>query len=272
MKQTFSQLLIAVIVMSTMVACGNKGNNDADIVDECYVDNPIDSILHNTDVFNRFDAVYNYLSSHPEFLSKSDSIGYYYYACDDNDRALLWKECGDIRVYSIPWESIHSALGYNIVQIKGTDGKYRLDTTFLNECMGRMDNLFKITNRTGKTYYLLKTNIMSMHQGTTKLEYVNVFSIENGRLVKESLFHTKTKQYDVIEVECGGQRYLPLDYSYVSLICMENFEEDEDYAPVVVIAEINENDWPTGYGLKYQWNGDWFEYVGKCHYDSDDMI
>ena len=32
---------------------------------------------------------------------------------------------------------------------------------------------------------------------------------------------------------------------------------------------INENDWPTGYGLKYQWDGHCFQYVGKCKYDAN---
>ena len=45
-----------------------------------------------------------------------------------------------------------------------------------------------------------------------------------------------------------------------------------DGTPTFVIAEINENDWPTGYGLKYKWNGNYFEYVGKCHYEANDII
>ncbi|MBO7490642.1 MAG: hypothetical protein J6T88_10225 [Bacteroidales bacterium] len=270
---SFFRFIAAVSVLVLMASCGSNKNNESEQTDDYCFDNPIDSIVvHNADVSNLFDEVYGYLDSHPDFPSNSDSVGYHYYACNDLDGALLWKECGNVRVYSIPWESIHSALGYNIVQIKDKDGSYRLDTTFLNGDAGRMDNLFKITNQMGKTFYLLKTSAFTLHQGATRMECISAFSVENGKLAKENLFHTKSWQYDRIEVECGGQRELPLDYSDIVLICMDNFEEDNGATPLVVIAEINENDWPTGYGLKYRWNGDWFEYAGKCRYDADEII
>ena len=270
---SISRFIAAMSVLVLMVSCGSNKNNESEQTDDYCFDNPIDSIVvHNADVSNLFDEVYGYLHSHPDFPSNSDSVGYHYYACTDLDGALLWKECGNVRVYSIPWESIHSALGYNIVQIKDKDGSYRLDTTFLCEDYGRMDDLMMVVNRVGKTYYLLKTSVSTLHQGATQRQFIRNFSLENGNLVKENLFHTKTRQYDKIEVECGGQRYIPLDYGAVDLICMERYDDYDDGVPVVVIAEINENDWPTGFGLKYRWNGDWFEYVGKCHYDADGII
>lgn len=268
----FPHLIVTMFVSVAIASCGSNKNNDYEQAEECFFDNPIDSIVQHTEVYDCFEDVYSYLVSHPDFIVNSDSIGYHYYACNNWENTLLWKDCGDIRVYSIPWESIHSALGYNIVQIKGKDGKYTLDTAFLNDETGRMDNLFTVTNQTGKMYYILKTHALTIHQGATQWEYIRAFSIENDKLIMEKLFHTKTRQYDVIEIECGGQRSLPLDYGNVDLICLDNFEGENDDAPVVVIAEINENDWPTGFGLKYQWNGDWFEYVGKCHYDVNDVF
>lgn len=273
MKTGFYPHLIATMFISVaIVSCGSSKNNDYEQGEDCFFDNPIDSIVQHTEVYNCFEYVYSYLVSHPDFVANSDSVGYHYYACNDYETAFLWKDCGDIRVYSIPWETVHSALGYNIVQIKGKDGKYKLDTVFLNDETGRMDNLFKVTCRTGKTYYILRTSTFTFHQGAIKWEKISAFSVDNGKLVKEKLFHTKTRQYDAIELECGGQRYIPIDYDNIDLICLDNFEGESDGVPVIVIAEINENDWPTGYGLKYQWNGEWFEYVGKCRYDADEMI
>lgn len=273
MKISFYTHLIATLFVSVAIAsCGSSKNNDYEQGEECFFDNPIDSVVRHTEVYDRFEDVYNYIVSHPDFVANSDSVGYHYYACNDYETTLLWKDCGDIRVYSIPWETAHSALGYNIVQIKSKNGEYKLDTAFLNDETGRMDNLFKVRSRTGKTYYILRTSTITIHQGAIKWENINAFSVDNGKLVKEKLFHTKTRQYDVIELECGGQRYLPIDYDNIDLICLDNFEGGSDDVPVVVIAEINENDWPTGYGLKYKWNGEWFEYVGKCRYDADEMI
>ena len=89
--------------------------------------------------------------------------------------------------------------------------------------------------------------------------------------MKEKLFHAKGKEYDIIEVECGGQRDCPLDFENIDMIYLSDFEEYVD-VPIFIIAEINENDWLTGYGLKYQWDGNHFEYVGKCRYDADGMF
>ena len=95
--------------------------------------------------------------------------------------------------------------------------------------------------------------------------------MQGNRLVKEKLFHAKERQYDNIEVCCGGHRYLPLDFGEMVLIGIEETEESGD-VPMFVIAEINDADWPTGLGLKYVWKGDCFEYVGKCKYDANGYI
>ena len=266
-----SHFLVSLLMVSIIIfSCNNKETYNCQDIgslasEECKYNNPIDSIVQNTEVDVRFDEVYSYLVSHPDFITDSDNHAY-------RGDALLWKDCGNIRIYSIPWESIYSALGNNIVQIKGKACNNRLDTAFLRDNVGRMDNLFKVTNQVGKTYYILKTSTFTVHQGVIQWECICAFSIEKGKLVKEKLFHSKSGQHDVIEVECGGQRELPLYYDNVILICLDNIEEEDDGVPVVVIAEINKNDWPTGYGLKYQWNGNWFEYVGKCLYDVNDII
>lgn len=263
---------VAAVIIVSMASCGSNNDHDYEQAGECFFDNPIDSIVQHTDASNRFDEVYRYLLSHPGFIDSSDAVGFYYYACNEMENAPLWIDCGDIRLYSIPWESIHSALAYNIVQIKGKTGEDGLDTQFLKDNQSRMDYLFKVTDRMGKTYYVLKTNYFVSHQGVTYEEGLCAFSLENGQLVKEKLFHARSGQYDAIEVECGGHRYLPLDFSDVVLICLDNVDEDDNGVPVVVVAEINTNGWPTGFGLKYQWTGDCFEYVGKCHYDAEGII
>lgn len=268
-------LLVTMFMLVFIASCGNNKNNDYKESGECFFDNPIDSIVQNTEEDVRFDEVYKYLTAHPDFIGNSDSIAFQRFSCEedyDYDRCMLWKDCGDIRVYSIPCPSVYSSLASyccNVVQNKKTS---IIDTVLLHDNLGGMESLYKIKNKNGETIYIIKTRLDIEHQGITNKECINAFSIVNGRFVRVKLFHAKSGHYDAIEVECGGQRYLPLDYNDVALICLDNFEEDDDDAPMFVIAEINENDWPTGYGLKYQWNGNWFEYVGKCHYDADERI
>lgn len=276
MYKTYLKLnfFFVVVVLATivMVSCGNNENthqglNRVDPIEYIY-ENSIYSIVQNTDEDIRFDEVYSYLTTYLDFINKSDSIGYHRYTSDDCDRGVLWKDCGDIRIYSIPCPSMYSYYCRNIVQFKETG---RIDTSFLNDNAGEMERLYRIKNKSGKDFYILKTRLDVQHQGTIAWEYISAFSIEKGQLVKEKLFHTRSMQYDMIEVECGGQRYIPLDFEDIVLIGMDYFEWGES-TPTFVIAEINENDWPTGYGLKYLWNGNYFEYVGKCHYEADDII
>lgn len=144
-----------------------------------------------------------------------------------------------------------------------------MDTISLQDIDGRMKEFTEIKSNDGKTYYLIATDQYVEHQGTFLRETIYAFSLGKDGLVKENLFHSKNGQYDHIEVNCGGQRYCPLDYSRISLIQMPGSECHITEVPTVILAMINENDWPTGYGLKYQWDGYCFQYVGKCKYDAD---
>ena len=275
MAKNYFNLIAIVLVSVTIASCGSNKNNDYEKTEECIYENPIDSIVQNTEEDVRFNEVYNYLTTHPDFIGHSDSIAYQRFSCEGNadyDRCMLWKDCGDIRVYSIPCPSVYSSLASyccNIVQHKKTG---IIDTVFLHDNFGGMECLYKIKNKSGKTIYIIKTRLDIEHQGIIVWEYINAFSIDNGKLENENMFYAKSGQYNSIEVECGGQRYLPLEYNDVVLIYLDNFDRNDEDVSTVVIAEINENDWPTGYGLKYQWNGNWFEYTGKCLYDLDERI
>ncbi len=264
--------IAALFLMATLVSCRNSENNypycDRDESEECSPENPIDSIIHITDEEIRCHEVYKYLITHPEFINLSDSIGYHSYSCDDCERCVLWKDCGIIRVYSIPCPLMYASYSYNIIQFRD---KGSIDTTFLQDNIGQLDKLYEIRNKKGNVYYVLKTNAYAIRHGDVIEEYISAFSIKDGHLMKEKLFHANGRQYDVIEVVCGEERHPPLDYNSVILISLKHFDDGEG-VPAFVIAEINNNDWPTGYGLKYQWNGDWFEYVGKCQYNVDDYF
>lgn len=259
-------------LMAIMMSCRNGENNtpysDTDELEECVYENPIDSIIHNTDEEVRFDVVYNYLIAHPNFVKQSDSVGYHKYSYDDYKECVVWKDCEDIRVYSIPCPLMYATYSRNIVQYHNNES---LDTISLQDEFGQLDELFKIKNDKGYEYYILKTKAYAIRHGEVVEEYISAFSIQDNQLKKEKLFHANGKQYDIIEVVCGEERHPPLDYSNIVLISLKHFD-DNDGVPMFVIAEINNNDWPTGYGLKYQWNGNWFEYVGKCPYNVDDYF
>lgn len=255
--------LVAVI----LVSCGHKtiaSEDEKDNEEEVVYDNPIDSIIHSTDVDNRFEEVCQFLSSNPDFIYNSNCIGYFTY--DEMDRSVLWKDCKKFRIYSIPFETNYSTQYRNIIQYKEAD--MNLDTSSLQDNVEGLDDLYEIKGKNGKVYYILKTKTYVYHQGAIYWESITAFSIENGRFVKEKIFHAKEKEYDNIEVNCGGQRECPLDYGNIVLIYFPDNEECNEPS-IFIIAEINENDWPTGYGLKYQWDGNSFEYLGKCHYDAD---
>lgn len=269
-KQLIAVLLLVLIAL--LMSCkgpdrrhaNNRINNNNDLVYE----NPIDSIIHNTTEENRFEEVQSFLICHPDFVNNSDAVGYHRYLFDDPEKSVIWEDCEDIRVYSIPCPTLFATLNRNIIQFIN-DGT--IDTQFLQDNEGGLERLVSIKSKEGKTFYILKTSLHVEHQGLVAWEHINAFSEINGRLSKEDLFHTKTKSYDYIEVGCGGQRYLPLDFYDLVLICMCNFE-DRYETPSVVFAEINNNDWPTGNGLKYSWNGSSFEYIGKCKYDANDIL
>ena len=72
--------------------------------------NPIDSLVYYMEQerdeddyieFNRDPRkIYEYLMTHPDFVKNSDSIGHKNYR-SRYETYLLWKDCGDIRLYSI---------------------------------------------------------------------------------------------------------------------------------------------------------------------------
>ena len=267
---------LTIIVIAMLFSCQNKekteekqGNRDSLESDEYSFDNPIDSIIYSTEVDTRYDEVYHFLTWHPDFVNNSKDVGYRTYP-DEKDYApeMIWKDCGDIRVYFIPLESPWAGICKNIVQFK-KNGK--LDALSLEEIDGKIEDLCEVKDKEGKTYYLLKTCLFVEHQGIVLWETIHAFSLGKDGLVQEKLFHTNNGQYNQIKLQCGGQRWCPLDMYNMELIGMSGFDEKGEI-PVVVVAVVNEKDWPTGYGLKSQWNGTYFEYVGKCDYDANGYL
>lgn len=273
MKKLCKVFVTVVVAAAILLSCQNKGKEvnkvDGDGVDTVQdagrsFDNPIDSIIHSVHIWDCYEEVCRYLLNHPDFVKRSDTVGYYQLD-DDFEPDLLWKDEGDVRVYSIPSELHYALLSRNIIQDKKTGA---LDTLSLQDEMGCMKDFNKIKSTEGKTYYVLRTSVFVVHQGANLRETLSAFSIENGTLVNEKIFRTKNANYDQIEVDCGGQRYCPLSFDQIDLVGLFNFEESDD-VPTVVITNINENYWPTGDGLKYQWDGHCFQYVGKCKYDAN---
>ena len=261
-------LFLIALVLSCKGPGGRHSNNRSNENKDVVYENPIDSIIHNTTEDNRFEEVQSFLINHPNFVNNSDAVGYHKYLMDDYEKSIIWEDCEDIRVYSIPCPTQYETLHRNIIQFIN-DGA--IDTRFLQDNEGGLEKLVSIKSKEGKTFYIIKTSLNVELQGSMAWEFINAFSENNKKLSKEDLFHAKTKSYDFIEVGCGGQRDLPLDFYNLVLICMCNFD-DRYETPSVVLAEINNNDWPTGNGLKYRWNGSFFEYIGKCKYDANDIL
>ncbi len=267
-------LLFVVMAVALLYSCHSKGEvpcqNKSEIVDTVERDNPIfenpiDSIIGSTNVETRMEEVYKFLANYPDFINNSDSVGYYCLRDGTYDKIMIWKDCGLFRIYSIPCETLYASLCYNFIQYKDSG---ILDTFLLDDEKGGMDEFFEVKSKNGEMYYVFKTSYIVCHQGLIRWEFISAFTIKNGHLVNEKLFHTNRASYDRIEVEAGGQRYAPLVYNELSLIGLSGFEEKKDI-PTIVIEVVNDNDWPTGDGLKYEWDGSCFKYVGKCKYDAD---
>lgn len=271
MKKKGLFVFVVTLVGITLYSCSNGGEESVCPVEENVMDceyvNPIDSIIHTTQAEECFSVAYGYLKDNPDFVETSEDIGYYRFEFDGPETAIIWKDLDEIRVYSIPEESNYTTYCHNIVQIR-KDNEVVLDTTFLKDNFGWMKDLIEVNGRNGKLYYILNTDMYVSHQGEIYTESITAFSVENGRLVKENLFHAKDKQYDIIEVSCGGQRSCPLRYDDLKLISMDHVD-DSDYSPTIIVALVNQKGWPTGYGLKYKWNGEWFEYDRRCEYDCE---
>lgn len=55
MKTVFYPHLIATMFISVaIVSCGSSKNNDYEQGEDCFFDNPIDSIVQHTEVYNCF--------------------------------------------------------------------------------------------------------------------------------------------------------------------------------------------------------------------------
>lgn len=197
----FAALFFAsVALLSCRHNVNSSQNQDTETNDDVVLcENPIDSIIHNTLTSNCFTAVYDYLIENPDFLTASEKIGYHNLRYDESPNVMIWKELGGIRIYSIPEESNYTTYCHNIVQIKCGD-RIRIDTAFLNDNVGWIEDLFEIKGQDSKNYYILKTCIYIAHQGDIYNEYLNAFSLEEGHLVKEKIFHANGMQYDKIEV------------------------------------------------------------------------
>lgn len=256
---------LIVITFIGMMSCNSHRGYSSE---EDYA-NPIDSIIHNTFEDARLEDVVEYLVTHPQFLQESEPVGYVKYNSDVYiEQEQIWADGEEFRIYSIPYSTNYSTNHNTFVQYK-KDGS--INFHFFEDCLGSLEGLYRIHGKNKSSFYIIKTVLDVDHQGSIKWEFINAFSFKNGRLEKEQIFHANNKLYDSIELQCGGQRYLPLDYNSLSLISMNDFEGRYE-TPSIIIAEINNRDWPTGRGLKYEWKGDWFEYVGKCDYDANGMF
>lgn len=261
---------VAVMLVATVsVSCENNQNDNQQQVDEKSIyENPIDSLVdymeevRTTEDYIHFsrnpDVIYEYLTTHPDFLKNSDSNGY------TSSQYLLWRDCGDIRVYTIPYSTNRGVVYRNFIQFKD-DG--RVDTSFLYEedNLGGMYKIAQIKDNKGKTHYLLFTQYLYNHCGRYYEERVRAFSIENGCLVRDGLFHEKGKIYDELDANCGSAAVdIPLDFDCVCLLCYENGEYTKD-SVMLIISDVD-GIWPTCSGSKYLWNGEYFKYVGGCTY------
>ena len=269
------QLLVLGVLFCVFISCNNSKsfeqdaqNTQPDYSIEYYpeYDNPIDSITQSVYVENCVKEVYQYIVSHPGFIENSQSTG----TCTTNcSNGTAWVTLDGISIYSIPFDEECGYYVYrrNMVQYKNNENQWVVDTVILHDDVGELSKIYKKNASNGKSYYLLITEFDVMRQGESHVETIYSFSIdEKGELVREPLFKTKKASYDEITVACGGQRWLPLAFDELCLIYCEG---DEDNIQHIKLAEINENDWPTGLGLDYVWNGCCFEYKGKCKYDAN---
>lgn len=266
--------VVVMLVATVSISCGNNGSDNQQQVDEKSIyENPIDSIVQYIEnirtgderrlFVTNLERVYDYLVKHPNFINNSDSIGYISYKFD-NIRCALWRDCGDIRVYTIPYSTNRGVIYRNIVQFKD-DG--RADTSFLYEedNLGGMYDIIQLKDKNGKTHYLLFTQYLYDYCGRYYEEGVRAFSIEKECLMRDGLFHKNKKAYDELGASCGTPATeIPLDFEYVRLIYY-NDSEYTDNIPTLIISETD-GCWPTCNGFKYLWNGECFEYVDKCTY------
>lgn len=192
---------------------------------------------------------------------------------EDMDYPIDSATMGQISIYSIPSDEYCGYANYyrNTIKYKNYKNQTVLDTMLLHDDFGSIVDIYQVSASNGKPYYLVKTEFGVLHQGIVVSETIHALSFnEKGELVKVPLFKTRKASYDEITVSCGGQRWLPMNFDELCLIYVDA-DFDNKNIERILLAEINENDWPTGYGLEYTWNGNCFAYQGKCKYDANEF-
>lgn len=180
---------------------------------------------------------------------------------------------GRISIYSVLCDEYSSYAVYcrNTILYKNNKNQLVVDTVLLHNDLGTIKDMYQVTDSNGRPYYLVKTEFGVLHQGIIESVTIHALSFnEKDELVKAPLFKTKKASYDEITVSCGGQRWLPINFGELCLIYVDD-DFDNRSIERIVLAEINENDWPTGYGLEYTWNGNYFAYQGKCNFDANEF-
>ena len=268
-------LLLAAL---TSTACqnteyGNDSNNEAD---SPVFANPIDSLVYYMEKerdeddyieFNRDPRkIYEYLMTHPDFVKNSDSIGHKNYR-SRYETYLLWKDCGDIRLYSIPYETNRGMAYRTIVQYR-EDG--RVDTSFFEDELGGMEDIHQIVDRKGRKHYFLITRYYYEYDGDVLYHGINAFSIENGDLVDDSVFYKDGRFTAGLGEQCGDMAE-PILVDLEGLNLVDFIEADDYYPPRIIVAETSPV-WPTGNGFRYRWNGFYFEYVGIGRYNCNGVF
>lgn len=192
---------------------------------------------------------------------------------EDMDYPIDSATIGQISIYSIPSDEYCGYADYcrNTIKYKNDKNQTVLDSMLLHDDFGSIVNIYQVFASNGKPYYLVKTEFGVLHQGIIVSETIHALSFnEKGELVKVPLFKTRKASYDEITVSCGGQRWLPLNFEELCLVYVDDNFGDKNIQRIV-LAEINDNDWPTGYGLEYTWNGNCFAYQGKRKYDANEF-
>lgn len=192
---------------------------------------------------------------------------------EDMDYPIDSAMMGRISIYSIPSDEYCGYANYyrNTIKYRNYKNQTVLDTMLLHDDFGSIVDIYQVSASNGKPYYLVKTEFGVLHQGIIVSETIHALSFyEKGELVKVPLFKTRKASYDEITVSCGGQRWLPMDFDELCLIFVDA-DFDNNNIERILLAEINDNDWPTGYGLEYTWNGNCFAYQGKRKYDANEF-
>lgn len=192
---------------------------------------------------------------------------------EDMDYPIDSATMGRISIYSIPSDEYCGYANYyrNTIKYRNYKNQTVLDSMLLHDDFGSIVDIYQVSASNGKPYYLVKTEFGVLHQGIVATETIHALSFnEKGELVKVPLFKTRKASYDEITVSCGGQRWLPMDFDELCLIYVDA-DFDNNNIERILLAEINENDWPTGYGLEYTWNDNCFAYQGKCKYDANEF-